>query len=218
MVEDFKDGNRKTIEAYDFRWSQYQIGDDDIDLPQEYYDELDWLVAGVDKSAKIFEIGSGPGRDALYWQSRGYHVDCSEAAPAAVKVLKERGLSAQKLNVLTDELPHGYQLILALGVVPHFSPRQLQLACDKIFAALDSPGRFGFNTVEGQTQEWYQDGLGRTRYISHLPEAELRIILKQSGFDQLEIRREAIDEEVDGLSVVAFRGEGASQTTCPAST
>ena len=91
MGEDFKDGNRKTIEAYDFHWSQYQIGDEDIDLPQEYYDEWDWLLAGVDKSAKIFEIGSGSGHDALYLQSRGYRVDCSEASPAAVKVLKERG-------------------------------------------------------------------------------------------------------------------------------
>lgn len=201
MSQKFKDSNQKTVEAYDLHWGQHQIKD--LDVPGEYFEQLDWFVFGVDKSVRIFEIGSGVGYDAVYFRDRGYQVDCSEAAPSAVKVLRRRGLPARKLNALTDKLPGGYQLILALGVVVHFNRDELQLFFDKVFAALEAGGRFGFSTVEDQAEEWYQDGHGRTRYISHLPEADLRTMLKKAGFGHLKFRREKINDKVDGLLIIA---------------
>lgn len=203
MNKDFKDGNKKTVEAYDFNWAQHQI--QEADLPRSYFDSLDWLLAGLDKSARIFEIGSGAGYDALYFQSQGWQIDCSEAAPSGVKLLRQRGLAAEPLNAITDELPAGYRAILALGVVVHFGPEQLQLVCDKVFAALDDGGRFGLSTVDGQLEKWDRDGHGLTRYVSHLPEADLRAILTQSGFGPIKVEREAINEKVDGLSILAYR-------------
>lgn len=208
MNQNFKNGNQETIEAYNFSWSQYQRNrDQDIpqDVLQEHYNRLDWLVNNIDKSASILEIGSGAGDDALYLQSLGYRINCSEASLSAINLLNNKGLSVQKLNILTDEIPDNYQLILALSVVAHFNPEELQLACNKIFEALNSSGRFSFTTVEGRIEGSYSDALGKIRYISHLPESDIEIILRQSGFNQIEIKKNSINDVTNGLSVIAIK-------------
>ncbi len=197
----FKDGNRRTLEAYQINWQEHEV--DLSPLPKEWTDWLDKTVAELDRSARIFEFGSGSGDNALYLESLGYRVDCSEAVPSAVDLLRRRGLSSRQLDALTDDFPTDCQLILAASVIVHFSPAELQLVCDKAVAALAPSGRFGLTTVEGQVQECHQDGHGQQRYFSHLPEADLRAILGRSGFGQIDVEREPINDDVDGLAVIA---------------
>lgn len=204
MKEDFKDNNQKTVQAYDYCYRRQEIKEVD-DAPQSYFDWLNKTVEGLDKSAKIFEFGSGAGYDALYLQSLGYEVACSEAAESAVGLLRGRGLAANKIDVLVDQLPADCQLILALGVVVHFNPAQLQLACDKVFAALTPAGRFALSTVDGQAQEWYRDKYDQTRYLSHLPQKSVEAVLKQSGFGRVEVDREVINDEVASLEIIAYK-------------
>lgn len=201
--EDFQDSNQKTLAAYDINWSQHQIRE--LDQPDKPRPLLDRMVAGLDKSARIFEFGSGPGYAALYLQSRGYAVNCSEASRPAVDLLRQQGLPAEQINALTDDFPGDCDLILAIGVVVHFNRDELQLVCDKVFAALSASGRFGFTTVDNQVEKWHLDRRGNPHYINHLPESDLRAILARSGFGRVEIERQSRSREDRGRHIIAFK-------------
>ncbi len=93
--------------------------------------KIDWLlndlrraVAGLDKSSKIFEFGSGSGDDALHLQKWGYKVEVSDAAQTFVDVLNNSGFKARRFDVLTDDFPNDYDLIFANFVLQHFPAQQ----------------------------------------------------------------------------------------------
>lgn len=204
MNESFPHSNKRTVESYDHHWGQYEI-DQSYSLPPFYSDWLNKTVEGLDGSAKIFDFGSGAGHEAFYLQGLGYSVTCSDASSSAVELLRRRGLAAEKIDVLVDELPAECQLVLASGVVAHFNPDELQLVCDKVFAALSGAGRFAFSAVEGRVQGWYRGSQGRIRYLSHLPQAEIEALLGRSGFEEIKVAKEKIRGRAGILDIIAHK-------------
>lgn len=97
------DENRRTIGAYEGHVSEYVKGTrQDVSGVMKAW--LDESVAGLDRSARILELGSATGRDAAYLRSMGYAVECTDATLAFVRLLQEKGLGARQLNAVTDDL------------------------------------------------------------------------------------------------------------------
>ena len=120
IMAEFENKNEKTIDSYNQVAREYnrRVSEKNNKTAKPW---LDRIVDGLDKEAKILEIASGPGRDALYLQKLGYEVDCTDAASGFVEIMKEKGLKARQLDVLNDQLPDGCQLILASNVLHYFN-------------------------------------------------------------------------------------------------
>ena len=173
--------NDRTIQAYQDHVEEYINDDTPQSVEGGVKEWLDLAVASLSTDARIFEFGSGPGRDAAYLQGLGFRVECSDAAPAFVEMLKNKGLAARKLNAITDDLGGPYDLVLANAVLLHFTPDELDKVLGKVFAALKPGGRFAFSVKQGQGEEWTDYKISSPRYLHYYTEQDLRIYLKQAG-------------------------------------
>lgn len=204
--EEFERSNRLTLAAYQADWQAYVANTPTV-IPG-IVERLKLALDGLKSPVRIFEFGSGSGRDALWLRSQGYEVDCSDATPAFVDLMRQQGLPARQLNVLTDDLPTGYDLILATGVMHHFQPAEAQKVIAKVAAALRPAGRFAFSLKRGRGQTWYLDKLSRQRYCCYWRPGEIDHWLKASGFDRILTLKDTSAKGIDWLSIVAAKVPG----------
>lgn len=193
--------NDETIKSYEQSVAQYAAA-----TPSTVNDVLkSWLDASVKDlpfSATIFEIGSGTGRDALYLQSLGYTVRCSDATEAFRKQLRQNGLMVENFNVITDEFEDTYALILADAVLLHLTAEQTNIALKKIYHALIPDGRLALTLKEGEGTEWTDHKIGLPRYFTYWTEEAIRHSLNEAGFKAIDISRNGPTER-RWLSIIA---------------
>ena len=149
---------------------------------------LDVFVAGIERSERVFEIGSGTGRDAAYLESLGYDVQRSEIAEPFLKSFREQGVEALRFDVLTDPFPASQRAVFANSVFCHMTARQLGRALKNVHDALEPGGRLAFNTKADEVR-WgatvRNARLPGYRYFSHWPPSLIRSEVENMGFDVL---------------------------------
>ncbi|MEU4384957.1 class I SAM-dependent methyltransferase [Promicromonospora sp. NPDC023805] len=149
---------------------------------------LDRLIDGLSGSVPIFEIGSGTGRDAAYFESLGYAVQRTEIANSFIRRFEEQGIDVLKFDVLNDSFPGRQHIVLANSVFCHMTDWQLRSALKNVYDALVPGGRLGFNTKSAAVH-WsanlQNERLPGSRYFSHWPPNELRAEVERVGFEVL---------------------------------
>lgn len=175
------DSNQRTLQSYEDHIKEYIEG-----TPQEVSGVIkEWIdaaLADLPKTARILEIGSAFGRDAMYLQSLGYAVQTTDATQAFVDLLREKGFDAKLLNVISDPIDGTYNLVLANAVFLHFMPTELASVLDKIFAALNDGGRLAFTVKQGDGEKWTDAKLGADRYFCYWQPDALRKLVENAGF------------------------------------
>ncbi len=185
--------NDKTLQAYEEAAAEYASNTfDKVEGSLKIW--LDESASRIGKDARILELGSGAGRDALYLLSRGYEVECSDGAAAMVDLLRERGLSAKQLNILTDPLEGPWDLILANCVLLHFDEEELGRALDRIRQALSPAGYFAVAMKGGDKKLWETEKSMPPRYMCYWQEAPLRKVLEENGFEIVSSAQHLPDE------------------------
>ena len=148
---------------------------------------LEKLAAGMEKSSRIFELGSGPGEEAKYLRKLGYEVEVSDVSEFFVGFLKEAGFKARLLDALTDEFPPNRDLIMAYFLLQYFRSEQCGLILSKAFRALNPGGRFSF-TVAGIAKEGMPSRGKRPASGWYVwSQADLCRLLEETGFRDVEI-------------------------------
>ena len=195
--------NARTLLSYDERVEAYVDGtSQDVTGPAK--DWLDEALQGLSQTARLLELGSAFGRDATYIQSLGYCLDCTDAVPGFVELLRQRGFSARLLNLLTDELVGPYDLIIANAVLLHFNQAEFSQVLAKIKAALRSGGRFAFSLKAGQGEGWSTEKIGAPRYFCYWTPQDLESPLKAAGFSDWKIAQaQTTRAHADWLFVIA---------------
>lgn len=192
---------------------------DTIQTYQEHVDEYisrtvkssalhTWLrktVAPYSHDAKIFEIGSGSGYDAEYIESMGYRVQTSDATQAFVDYLRNHGHDAMYWNVLEDNLPNRYDIILADAVFLHLTKPEAEAGIDKVFNSLRPGGTFSFTLKEGVGEEWSNHKLGSARYFCYWQQDEIDEVLRNTGFTPVDIVKSIGARGVAWLEIIARR-------------
>lgn len=192
--------NAETIGAYERAGDKYvERYDRDMrtnrgrEWRRQYEDSLVASLDGLPKTAKIFEIGAGDGRDAELIKRLGYDdVTASDAAERFVRLLSSKGLAARKFDVVSDEFDGAYDYVLAQAVLVHLRKDEVRLAIEKVYEALNDGGYFMFSlkVKEDCEEEWtdMDDGVGEKRYFSFWSVDEVLELLGSVGFEILKQR------------------------------
>lgn len=181
---------RQTVQSYERHAREYDKLVDP-DRPPHIQKALRELVEALPPGARVLEIGSGPGRDADVLESLGLVVRRTDAAPAFIGLMAERGKHAELLNVVTDALGGPYDGVLAMGVLIHVDRDQTDTVLRKIHAALRPGGAFlaAMREGEGETSgEYHTVCWTRERFTALLAAAGL-----QTTWDAQSVGRDGND-------------------------
>lgn len=180
------DNNDKTLQSYEENIQEYLSG-----TPQTAYDSLkNWIdkaLTFVPKGGTVLELGSGPGRDAAYMQSKGYRVMATDATQGFVDLLQKAGHDSLLLNALTDEFGTDYDMIFAHAVLLHFNPEQVRLVIEKAYKSLKPKGVLAFSVKLGKGSAWTNEKLDSPRFFHYWQKPELDNLLKTTSFSSFEI-------------------------------
>jgi SAM-dependent methyltransferase len=198
--------NNRTVESYNAHIQEYIDG-----TPHEVSgvvkDWLDGSLADVPKDARILEFGSAFGRDAEYLAGLGYTVECTDATPAFVDLLQQKGFDAKVLNAITDELPQGLDFVLANAVLLHFTRDEASQVIGKVYSALNANGKFAFTLKQGEGEGWSEEKLGAPRFFCYWSEPQIRGVLESAGFGDVEISGDNATANATWLQIVAKKTE-----------
>ena len=199
--------NSRTVESYNAHIQEYIDG-----TPHEVSgvvkDWLDGSLADMPKDARILEFGSAFGRDTEYLAGLGYTVECTDATPAFVDLLQQKGFDAKVLNAITDELPQGIDFVLANAVLLHFTRDEASQVIKKVFDALNTNGRFAFTLLQSTKDNTWDNRLGAPRFFCYWTEPQIREVLESAGFCGVEISGDKETANATWLRIVAKKNEG----------
>lgn len=174
--------NDDTIKAYDYGVQAY-FDQSPQKVTGRIKEWIDSALSGLSKSAKIFEIGSGTGKDADYIQSLGYNMQLSDGSKGFVEYLRSKGKEAKQFNVLHDEFDDRYSLVVADAVLLHFTEDELKKILKKINNALEDQGRLAITLKQGDGEFTEDKKLGSVRYFHLWQPEEISSIMKSCGFE-----------------------------------
>lgn len=116
--------NARTLAAYQAAAEVYERAEAAVNPPAltALLDAFsDRLAAGT----TVLEFGSATGRDAAFLERRGLRVHRTDVTMAFVDRLRARGLNAEPLNVLSDDIGGPWSAMYAGAVFLHFSEAEL---------------------------------------------------------------------------------------------
>ena len=182
------ESNRKTLETYQEHFSNYIEGTTQ-ETSGSQKEWLDSVLSRQQKDATILEVGSAFGRDATYVRDQGYeNLIVTDAFDAATTELQSKGFAAQKLNVLTDEIPSNNDLIIASAVFLHFTKAELENVLVKVWHSLNRDGILAFSVKAGEGEEWTSHKMGAPRFFQYWQPGELVEKVERAGFNVVDVR------------------------------
>ena len=137
------------------------------------------LLASTEPGAHVLEIGSGPGRDADYLETRGLRVHRTDATRAFIRLQTGRGKHVEPLNVITDPLGGPHDAVMAMCVLIHVDRANTGPVLRKIAAALRPAGTYLISVREGTGEitddEYHMTYWQRDEFATRLSTAGLSI-------------------------------------------
>jgi SAM-dependent methyltransferase len=173
------DPDDETLAAYEMAAQRYI--DNSLWPAPTTLQYLDRLADMVD-AGRVLEIGSGPGWDATYLESRGVHVIRTDAALAFVEMLRATGHDAYQLDVRIDDLGGPYDAVLANAVLLHLSAEQFEDVLLRAHRAVVPSGVLAFTLKDGDGAGWSSEKLGVPRHFRYWREPALREVLARTGW------------------------------------
>lgn len=134
-----------------------------------FLDRLAVLVG----SGRVLELGSGPGRDAIYLESRGLQVIRTDASRRFVKIMHAEGHEAQLLDVRYDDLGGPYDAVFANAVLLHLSREEFRDVLERSRRAVVDGGVLAFTLKQGEGEAWSNAKLDVPRHFTYWRESEV---------------------------------------------
>lgn len=173
--------DKPTIDTYNALAKEYD--DETVDFwerfPRTFIDKFSESAKG-----SLLNVGSGPGRDGLILQSKGFNVVCIDASEAMVELSTARGLK----SVVGDftALPfedNSFDAVWAYTSLLHVPKSEIHKSLMEIARVLKSGGIFGLGLIEGE-EEMYREnsGVNQPRWFSYYKKEEIEDLLSRYGF------------------------------------
>ncbi|MFK4088955.1 class I SAM-dependent methyltransferase [Kribbella sp. NPDC020789] len=167
--------NELTLAAYEQAAEKFRAS-----IPSEAnHDLIDLLAGAVAPGARVLELGSGTGRDAVELERRGFTVRRTDATEAFLEMIRADGYAADRLDAITDDFGGPYDAVFADAVFLHFDRAQLAAVLRK---ALHAAPVLAFSAKEGSGEEWSDRFLDLPRHFVLWQERPLRDLLATTGW------------------------------------
>lgn len=204
MNDSFAQGNLNTIAAYENYAIDYVRSTATATGRGERLALME-LTRVTRSGDRILEVGSGPGWDADWLESTGRRVRRTDAAMAFVDFQNCRGVKAERVDVVHDELDGPYAAVVALYVFQHIDRTALPAVLHKVSCAVADGGALLFSIREG-AGEFIEHGTTSGKYyIAMWQKSELIEILTELGFD---LRWSASHEDSEGRWITVLFTKG----------
>jgi SAM-dependent methyltransferase len=172
---------RATVAAYDVDAEPFS--DAVAQLNDGMREQLDAFAAAVGRGGAVLEIGSGGGRDAEAMAERGLSVRPTDVSPGFVELMRGRGLAADVLDPLHDELGGPYDGVWANACLLHVARPDLSTVLRRLAEATRPGGVLGLSLKEGDGEGWSVHGHVRgPRLFVYWREEPLREVLGAAGW------------------------------------
>jgi SAM-dependent methyltransferase len=128
----------------------------------------------------LLEIGSGPGRDALFFRQHGLEVVCTDLSPAMVRHCRAKGLTAQVMDFFHLDFPaQSFDAIHALNCLLHVPTADLPGVLRPIQTVLRPGGLFYLGVYGGVERDGVSpsdphERAGVRRFFSYHSDDRLR--------------------------------------------
>jgi SAM-dependent methyltransferase len=166
------------------------------------------FAARLGSPARVLEVGSGGGRDALALEEAGVQVRRTDITPGFVTLLREAGHPADVLDPLHDDLgaPASYDGVWASACLMHVDRADLPTVVRRLAVVTRHDGLLHLSVKAGDGEGWSVHGsiAARRRFV-YWREEPLRRVLEAAGWhvDRL-VHRQGRDGE-PWLEVLAVR-------------
>lgn len=175
----------RTIKAYNQWINEYikKIKPNVEDYGQHYIQFMDKIAnIALESECPIFEIGSGTGRDADYWEKKWCKVTRTDVAESFIQYQTEHGKIITKFDGLKDKLDKKHNLIAAITVAHHFTEKQLKTFLQNVYNGLHDWGHFAFNILEWDGFNFSEVIWGQ-RLQKFFSKEDIEDTLSQFGFE-----------------------------------
>ncbi|MGI8317085.1 class I SAM-dependent methyltransferase [Halobacillus mangrovi] len=128
----------------------------------------------------LLEIGAGPGKDSLFFQEAGLHVQATDLSPEMVEHCREKGLQAEVMSfdklIFQDET---FDAVWALNCLLHVPKNHLEQVLVGIKRVMKPGGLFYMGVYGGINQEgiWNEDFHRPKRFFSFYTDEVLESIV-----------------------------------------
>ncbi len=182
--------NAVTLASYEAAADRYAAHQPAV-APVELLAFLAAMAGLLPAGGRVLEIGSATGHDAALLEARGLSVHRTDATGAFVEQLRSRGLEAEILNVITDELGGPWDGVYANAVLLHLDAGELACVLARTAGAVVSGGILGFTVKEGDGARWSMAKLDLPRHFIYWRPASLRAMVDASPWDLIALDRVA---------------------------
>lgn len=111
-------------------------------------------VLKSEEKITLLELGSGTGRDALYFKENGFDVLASDFSEGMIIKCKEKGLNAVTLDLYDlSDLDNKFDAVFSLNVLLHVPRKDLPKVLLEIAKVLNPGGVFYFGVYGGFDSE-----------------------------------------------------------------
>lgn len=194
-----QDHQKITLESYQKHWKEYVDGTSKVvtGIQKQWLNEFNSkVVAG----ASILEIGSGPGRDADYFEAQGRHIYRTDVVEAFISFQQSLGHKIHLYDVLAGPNANTFYGVLAAAVFIHFDKDQFQIALKNVRDTLRTNGYFGLSLKIGDGYIYTEEKVGSPRFFQYWSVEAVRKALEDGGFI---IASEFISEEHTWVHFIA---------------
>ncbi|UJB17342.1 MULTISPECIES: class I SAM-dependent methyltransferase [Lysobacter] len=179
MTDPDNANNRRTVAAYEDYARSYAQAVSATPSAGEA-EGLRRLAAAVPACGRVLDIGSGPGWEADFLETLGLQVRRTDVTESFLQFQIERGKSAYRFDVLSDEIADTYDGMLMLYVLQHFERGQLDGVLRKLARGLTANGALLLSHFLGEGETWEGDAQDY-RFVRWSSQA-LDECLAQAGF------------------------------------
>lgn len=145
------------------------------------------------QGSTVFEIGSGPGYDALELQKAGYKIIASDFAEGFVKILQSKGFNTILFDAKQDQPPQGINAIYANAVFVHFLPTEFSDFIRRAKKSLEKDKILFLSVIKGEGSHREARKKGFLRDFNYYTPELLKKLLADAGYEILHLN--IIDEK-----------------------